>query len=495
MKHTEAHDRAAELMLCGSLFHAGPDMVRRMFAEIRAEDFFTETARKAWRVGAACQAASLEMRWSDGEVLVEATRQGAKSEVLEVRATTSTAAGYEYLRDQVKSYRDIRSVAASLRDANNRIAESLKGGSANAQSIAGTLASELHTLLTGTRSNSCVHQSSALRSLFDRLEDLARRRNRNELIRAETGIDALNEIFPLREDSIFTLVAPSGTGKTSLMAQVALFTAAAGGRVHVLTAEMPADKMMLRILAQAEPVHEGELWDGNVTDRDFESLYRYTNNFESLALFVDDCPPDLDRIEQAIRYGHAVNGCTWFVIDYAQLIHVPGAGSKSKNDQMELVGRRLLQVRRELGVAIMLLSQTTKHPKGPTWTVDDADNGRGLKQPSDAMGIMHEVSDDDTQAPEIAFDLGKRRHGSKDADQFPFVGGRIANGHTSLTEECDRRRAKLHRLMDSPAKGLTEEQQLTVRLRGANTEGVPVENLREAARLLGLDAEQGESWT
>jgi len=499
MNLSEFHDIEAEELLVASAFHADEKTRRAIVGTVRAEQFYNETCRMVWRALLSLLADGVDV--TDPEAVQMAVRQsgGPWRDVTALRMKFPIVSNWAklYHAAVVRGFeiRQLQAVANQITATLRASIDHNEDCEETPASIATTAATSLHTILTGGTRTTSINQRQALRLVFDRLQERQRRKNAGELITARTGVPELDGVFPWREDSIVTLVAPSGTGKSSFMAQTALFTAASGGGVTAFTHEMSKEDFETRIISQVEPIHEGRLEDGDVSDSDWASLARASTILRDLPLHVDECPATMDALEQGIRYAHAVRGDTWFLIDYAQLLSVSGVhAKKDKAGQMAHVGQRLLALRRELKVAILLLAQTVdpKSWAGSRPTINHCAYGRGLKEPSSAMGVMfHQEEDGETN---IVLDLGKNRKGASDETTVPFIGGRISStGSRSLDEECSRRRDLLATYEHTRPEGkpAPDESALIVGkvLCAIADEDlkVDVEKLREAAQLMGIE--------
>lgn len=495
MSLTESHDLDAEEMLVSAAFRAEGNLQREIVAAVSADQFYSDTCRQTWRMLLGCLGEEVDLRDPDAVITAAKTYGEGWRNMVRVTGRNPMASNWKHYRKTVEKHEGVRrleSVAILIQRQNRAALDTTEEYDATTEQIAAEAATELHAILTGRSSTTSVNQREALRIVMDDLQELERRHNAGELIAARTGVPALDGIFPLREDTIVTLVAPSGTGKSSLMAQIGLFTAGSGGHVTAFTHEMSCGAFEIRVIGQMEPIHEGRLMEGVITEKDWACIARGGTALRNLPLYIDECPANIDALEQGIRYAHAVRGCTWFLIDYAQLIEVSGPHArKLKHEQMEHIGNRLLALRRELKCGILLLAQTTNKPSGPQWTIADCDSGRGLKQPSNAMAIMYQSGDNKES---VTIDLGKNRNGAQNEETVPFIAGRISDPSSrSLEDECKRRRDLLatyeHKNPEAPERDDSAKAQLVGKiLRAIADENADFtyEQTREAAELLGV---------
>ena len=491
MNLTEVHNRDAEEMLVSAGFRAEGTLQRQIVSEVSAESLYSETCRNAWRMLVDLLSEGVDL-FDPTAFITAAQRFDRWRELVSVTTKNPSALNWRHYHKIVTGHAAVRKQAAVYLNGLRRLTDSVQVESEeDPTSIASDSATALHSLLTGGARTTSVNQRQAMRKVLDRLQELQRRANAGDLITARTGVPALDQILPYREDSIVTLVAPSGTGKSSLMAQVGLFTAASGGGVTLFTHEMSCEDMETRVISQMETIHEGNLSQGIIYESDWGKLSRAGLALRDLPLRIDECPANIDALEQGMRYAHAVHGSTWFIIDYAQLIQVGGVHArKPKHERMEHLGERLLAIRRELKCGILLLAQTTNAPSGPKWAITDCDNGRGLKQPSDVMMVMYQ---DGEQEPSIILDRGKHRRGGKDEEQLPFIAGRISDPSSrSLDEECQRRRTLLATYQhDRPESVELDESDLIAGRVFAALAGEDIkpttEQMRKVAELLGVN--------
>ena len=493
MNLTEYHDVDAEELLVAAAFHAGAAERKAIVSSVRVDQFHSETCRIAWR--ALLDLLAFDVDVSDREaVFIHIGREGAWREVGAVTTRTVIVSNWGVYLKAVIRGAEVRQLTTAANQINAKL-RAMIDDSDDYEETPGTIAAEgataLHAMLTGGTQTTSLSTRQVMRLILDRLQERSRRKNAGELITARTGVAALDAVMPFREDSIFTLVAPSGTGKSSLMAQVGLFTAASGGGVTLFTHEMSAEDMGTRVLSQMESIHEGNLEDGVIVDSDWAAINRGGMLIRDLPLRIDACPATMDDLEHGIRYAHAVHGHTWFLIDYAQLLNVSGVhAKKDKSGQMSHVGQRLLALRRELKCGILLLAQTID-PK--SWgdgvpTINHCAYGRGLKEPSSAMGIMYEKDGF------IYFDLGKNRKGASDETSVPFKAGRLSDPtSTTLDDELKRRRDLLAVYEHTQPEGKPEPDasallvgKLLCAIADDNAE-FTLEDVQAAAKLLGVE--------
>ncbi|MDF2094574.1 replicative DNA helicase [Aquibaculum arenosum] len=178
-----------------------------------------------------------------------------------------------------------------------------------------------------------------------------------------------------RSDLIILAGRPS-MGKTALATNIA-FNVAKSRRlergpdgqsfeepetVAFFSLEMSAEQLAGRILSEQSGVRSDSLRKGAITQEDFDKVFDAARELQALRLFIDDTPaisvPALRTRARRLKRQH---GLSLIVVDYLQLMTVPGGGkSDSRVQEVSEITRGLKAIAKELDVPVIALSQLSR---------------------------------------------------------------------------------------------------------------------------------------
>ncbi|WP_343128568.1 replicative DNA helicase [Buchnera aphidicola (Kurisakia onigurumii)] len=203
--------------------------------------------------------------------------------------------------------------------------------------------------------------------------------------------------------------------------------------VLIFSLEMPAEQIMMRMLASLSRVNQANIRTGNLNDEDWSRISSTINILiKKKNIYIDDSSaltPSEVR-SRARRIYRENKGLSVIMIDYLQLMRVP---SFSENRALEIaeISRTLKALSKELQVPIIALSQLNRSleqrsDKRPVNS--DLRESGSLEQDADLIMFIYrdEVYHEDTDLKGIAeIIIGKQRNGPVGTVKLTF------NGHWS----------------------------------------------------------------
>jgi replicative DNA helicase len=171
-----------------------------------------------------------------------------------------------------------------------------------------------------------------------------------------TGIRCLDDhLGPIGPGWLVVIMAPPKGGKTAL----ALNTIAAaelekGGRVAMVSLEMPAKQVSQRLMARESGVPVRAMAARDLTSWQQGALSRAADVVSRYDLTVVTTSTTMDAIAARLRTLHKAKPLTLAVIDYAQLI---ANGVKERHLDIEATTRGAKLLALELSIPVLLLSQ------------------------------------------------------------------------------------------------------------------------------------------
>ncbi|MFY2557076.1 replicative DNA helicase [Corallococcus terminator] len=222
-------------------------------------------------------------------------------------------------------------------------------------------------------------------------------------------IDLDNQLTGLHAGELIILAARPGIGKTSLAMNIAVHAALKENKaVGIFSLEMPADQLLMRLLASTARVDMKKLRGGRLSPHDEEKFQEMAGALYNAPIYIDDSGglSPFDLRAKARRVKQKDPRLSLLVIDYLQLMHQKG---KVESRQLEVaeISRALKQLAKELEVPIIALSQLNRkveERKGGKPMLSDLRESGSIEQDADVVMFIHreeteEGPDGNPQAP------------------------------------------------------------------------------------------------
>lgn len=218
-----------------------------------------------------------------------------------------------------------------------------------------------------------------------------------------TGLRDLDKLTTgLHAGDLIIVAGRPGLGKTSFAMGLAEHIAIRQRRpALIFSMEMPAEQLALRLLASVARVPLGRLRSGDLRDGDWDRL--------SQSSWIGDAPMFIDErgarspldVRSCARRTKSRHGLGLIVVDYIQLMQVPGNRDNRTNEIAE-ISRNLKALAKELAVPVIALSQLnrgleSRDDKRPR--LSDLRESGGLEQDADIVAFIYR---DDAYNPSSA---------------------------------------------------------------------------------------------
>ncbi|MCL2369059.1 MAG: replicative DNA helicase, partial [Alphaproteobacteria bacterium] len=190
-----------------------------------------------------------------------------------------------------------------------------------------------------------------------------------------TGFRDLDKsLSGLHGKELIIIAGRPGMGKTTFALNLAFNAANAilnktandgfKGGVAFFSLEMAAAQLASKVLSDQADIPGKAMRDGNLNDVDFTKMAQYTDALSRVPLFIDDTPGlSVPMLRTRMRRLSRKNGgLALVVVDYLQLMQVPGGGRRNDNRVNELteMTRGLKMLAMEMNVPIIVLSQLSR---------------------------------------------------------------------------------------------------------------------------------------
>ncbi|MBM4191703.1 MAG: replicative DNA helicase [Gammaproteobacteria bacterium] len=247
-----------------------------------------------------------------------------------------------------------------------------------------------------------------------------------------TGFDAFDrKTGGLRGGDLVVVAGRPSMGKTTFainMAEYAALKAGVNASVAIFSMEMPSEQLLTRMLSSIGRVSLGHIRSGQISDDDWPRITGAVGQLSDAKIFIDETPA-LTPIELRARARRVYreNGLNLVIVDYLQLMQVPGT-KENRATEIAEISRGLKTLAKELSVPVIALSQLNRGveqraDKKPV--MSDLRESGAIEQDADMILLIYreEVYDKNTTKKGIAeIDLAKHRNGETGAFLLTFQG-------------------------------------------------------------------------
>lgn len=247
-----------------------------------------------------------------------------------------------------------------------------------------------------------------------------------------TGLKDLDEMTSGLQNSDLIIVAgrPS-MGKTTFVMNIAEHAVIQSKKpVLVFSMEMPSDSLAMRMLSSLGAIDQLSIRTGKLNDSDWSRLTSAVHMLSEAPLYIDDSPAlspsELRMRARRLAKEHGQLGL--IVIDYLQLMKVPGFKAENRTAEISEISRSLKSLAKELNVPVVALSQlnrsleqrTDKRP-----VMSDLRESGAIEQDADLICFIYrdEVYNEDTPDKGVAeIIIAKQRNGPIGKARVQFEG-------------------------------------------------------------------------
>lgn len=265
----------------------------------------------------------------------------------------------------------------------------------------------IFALLQEGTGSSLRHIREALSSTYDRIA--FRMDHPQEVVGVATGYPEIDvPTNGLQRGDLFILAARPAVGKSSLALNVAYRAARfRGERVLTFSLEMSREQIAQRLMAIHASIDLVRMREGL---RDAGAAA----GLMSLPIEIDDTPGiSVMELRTKARRRKAAAGLDLIVIDYIQLMRTAG-DDDNRVQEIATITRSLKALGRELGVAIIALSQLSRAVEERETAeprLSDLRDGGSLEQDADEVLFLWKRVSGDENAQPIECHLAKNRNG------------------------------------------------------------------------------------
>ena len=270
---------------------------------------------------------------------------------------------------------------------------------------------------------------SVLKKTVDRIDELYK--NKSAITGVTTGFDELDKMTGgLQPSDMIVIAGRPSMGKTTFaMNRCENVAIKAGKPVLVFSMEMPADSIVMRMLASLGRINQTSIRSGQLEKDDWPRITSAIHMLSEQKFFIDDTPA-LSPLEMRARARRVARECGGelgaIMVDYLQLMQVPGVDNRV--NEISEISRSLKGLAKELNCPVLALSQLNRSleqrpNKRPV--MSDLRESGAIEQDADLITFLYrdEVYNKDTNEKGVAeVIIGKQRNGPIGTVRLAFQG-------------------------------------------------------------------------
>ncbi|SEQ78002.1 replicative DNA helicase [Solimonas aquatica] len=256
------------------------------------------------------------------------------------------------------------------------------------------------------------------------------RQNKGQLAGLSTGFNELDRLTTgLHPGDLVIVAGRPAMGKTSFSLNIAEHAVLYEKKpALVFSMEMPAEQLAMRMMASFARIPMQKLKTGELDDRDMDRMVSASGLLREAPLFIDETgamsPLDVRARARRVKARH---GLGLIVVDYIQLMQVPGTKDNRTNEIAE-ISRSLKALAKELELPVIGLSQLNRG-------VEQRDNKRprmsdlresgGIEQDADLVIFIYRDEVYNKESPDkgtAEIIIAKQRNGPLGTAKTAFLG-------------------------------------------------------------------------
>lgn len=261
----------------------------------------------------------------------------------------------------------------------------------------------------------------------------------NELFKSEstitgsrTGFDDFDQLTAgLQPADLIVVAGRPSMGKTLLSINIAENVALDSKKpVLIFSLEMPAEQLVMRMLSSLGRIEQTTMRTGKLAEQDWPRLTSAVSVLTEANIHIDDTPgispAEIRARARRVAREHGEIGLV--VVDYLQLMHVPGT-RENRTTEISEISRSLKLLAKELNspvIAISQLNRELEHRPNKRPMMSDLRESGAIEQDADLIAFIYrdevynKESTDNKGIAEVI--IAKQRNGPIDTVRLAFLG-------------------------------------------------------------------------
>ena len=252
---------------------------------------------------------------------------------------------------------------------------------------------------------------------------MQRKAELGECVEESTGLDGLDRMTMGWHPGELTIIAGRpGAGKTLAALHFARSVLRAGGRVWFASLEMRPREISERLLSAVAGIDMQRMRMAALSGEEADRLGKAVPSVAGMNLAIDDAAKegstDIDMLIARASKAHAESPLRMFVLDYLQLASCAEAESRSRNEVVGAISRKLKMFSVSAGIPVLALSQLNREVERRTNRrpmLSDLRDSGALEQDADNVMFLYRASlhnpDDPEARDRLEIILAKQRAG------------------------------------------------------------------------------------
>ncbi len=271
---------------------------------------------------------------------------------------------------------------------------------------------------------------SLLGKAVDRIDTLFH--NQKAITGLPTGFtDFDHATSGLQPSDLIIIAGRPSMGKTSFAMNIAE-NAAINTQANVLifSMEMPGDALAMRMISSLGRINQSDLRAGRLKDEDWPRITSAVSILSEANIFVDDSPglSPQELRARARRLAKDRGQLGLIVIDYLQLMRVPGYRVENRTAEISEISRSLKSLAKELSVPVIALSQLNRSleqraDRRPV--MSDLRESGAIEQDADLIAFIYRdqvYNEDSPDKGTAEIIVAKQRNGPIGKTRLAFLG-------------------------------------------------------------------------
>lgn len=267
-----------------------------------------------------------------------------------------------------------------------------------------------------------------LTSVVDRIDTLYN--EDSHITGLPTGFDDFDErTAGLQAGDLIIVAGRPSMGKTSFAMNMAEHAAIKTKKtVAIFSMEMSGEQLALRMVASLGRIEMQKIRTGKLSEEDWPRVTSAVSMLAEVPIYIDDgsalSPTEIRARSRRIKREH---GLGMIVVDYIQLMQVPGS-SENRATEISEISRSLKALAKELDVPVVAISQLNRsleqRPNKRPIMSDLRESG-AIEQDADLIVFIYrdEVYNEETEQKGIAeIIISKQRNGPIGTGRLTFLG-------------------------------------------------------------------------
>ena len=253
-----------------------------------------------------------------------------------------------------------RSTLRRLIKAGNNIAGAGYEGKESVENILTDAEKAIFDISQKRNSTDFSHIEAVLQGSISRIEEIYS--SKGKLTGIATGFTDFDHYTAgLQRSDLVLVAARPSMGKTAFALNMAQYTAVRQNMpVCIFSLEMSKEQLATRLLCSEAMIDSQKLRNGDLTDSDWENIFKAVESLSKAPLYIDDTPGiTVNELRAKCRKMKLEKGLDLIMVDYLQLMS-GGSRSSSRQEEISEISRSLKAVAREINAPLIALSQLSR---------------------------------------------------------------------------------------------------------------------------------------